>query len=661
VVSLDPAYLSKFFETIDLGSEGVIGLIGNDGIVRARRGRGTTDIGQDLSTSPLFAELSKAGQGSFVTQAQTDGLKRIYSYAAVPDYPLVVAVGMGIEEVLAPVDQAYRAHLAFGVVLSLILLLLTGFLLVGTLRGQRRERAIADQAFLLQSILDVTPTGIWVKDEAGRFEMINVAMTEIFGRSKDDIIGRTPADLIPSDAARQVQQWEDAALADADAPVVGEHSYLREGEPCTYLTYRRACEIAGRWRVIGSAMDVTPLRRTEQALREEMRQREATEAELRQAQKMEALGKLTGGVAHDFNNFLTVISGNLELARARVQDAEALELLRKAARGAKRGADLIRHLLAFARKQHLEPQPIDLNRLILHAAELLGPILGSAVRVETRLAARLWQGLADANQVESAIVNIAINARDAMPAGGRLLIETANCPSGGPDVPPELLRATDYVLMTITDDGTGMSADVLAKVFDPFFTTKEVDKGSGLGLSQVYGLARQSGGTVRIDSTLGRGTSVRLYLPRAADAGPDDGAAELATAPPRHAGLTVLVVDNDESVRDFAAACLAESGHRVIEAGGGPQALEILETTPVDIMLLDMVMSKMTGPEVARIARRRCPDLPVIFMTGAADAEALGSELGPIIDKPFRGSALIAAIDRLLDRRDAGATLTSGG
>src|SRR5262249_31608964 len=216
VVSLDPAYLSKFFETIDIGSEGVIGLIGNDGIVRARRGRGNTDIGQDLSTSPLFEELAKAGQGSFVTQAQTDGLKRIYSYAAVPDYPLVVAVGMGLEEVLAPVEQAHRAHLAFGVVLSLILLLLTGFLLVGTLRGQRRERGRAGPAGLLQSILDVTPAGIWVKDEAGRFEMINVAMTEIFGRSKGDIIGRTPADLIPSDAARQVQQWEDAALADAD-------------------------------------------------------------------------------------------------------------------------------------------------------------------------------------------------------------------------------------------------------------------------------------------------------------------------------------------------------------------------------------------------------------------------------------------------------------
>jgi len=650
VFSLDPYYLSQFFETIDLGDQGVVALVGSDGIVRARRTRANTEIGQDLSAGRLFEHLAKADQGTFTSHARLDGRERIYSYGVVPDYPLIVTVGKEIDEVLAGARAAQKNDLLFGIGVSLVLLLLTGLLIHGTVLGRRREDAIAEQASLLQNILDVSPAAIWVKDASGRFELINEAMRRVLGRPRDKIIGHTSADMLPADAAEKVREWDDAALARSDLTVAGEHSFQRDGKLHRFLTFRRTCDIAGRWRVVGSAMDVTSLRCAEEALRSELQQREAAEAELRQAQKMEAIGKLTGGVAHDFNNLLTSVLGHIELAQRRVRDRTTRRLLENAERGARRGAQLIQHLLAFARKQRLQLEPIGLNGLILGMMELLEHTFGAAIRIETRLEDRLWPALADANQVEAAILNLAINARDAMPAGGQLTIQTANCGREGPGLPPEVSPGSDYVLMTMTDSGIGMAADVLARVFDPFFTTKDVGKGSGLGLSQVYGLARQSGGTVRIDSVVREGTTVRLYLPRAAEPAAESVAAEPETSVPLHADLNVLVVDDDEHVRGFAASCLADCGYHVIQAASGAEALDVLERTSIDIMVVDIVMPRMVGPELARRARQRHPDLPVLFMTGMANAQSLEHELGPAVQKPFRAARLIAEIDRLLDR-----------
>ncbi|MBV8653112.1 MAG: PAS domain S-box protein, partial [Alphaproteobacteria bacterium] len=514
VVSLDPFYLSQFFDTVDLGERGVVGLLGRAGIVRSRRSGMNSQIGQDLTDTQLFAELKKASSGTFVAKSKVDGVSRVYSYAAVPDYPLVVSIGIAVDEILAEPERERAAHFLFGVGISLVLVLLTALLLHEVALGRRREEEISAQASLTKTILDVTPSAIWVKDEQGRFEIVNDAMADVFKKRKEELIGRRTTDLLPPDEAERILAWDGESAVKEGVTIGGEHTLHVDGIVRRLLAFRRTCVLGGRSLVVGSAMDITLLRRAEEELRSEMRQREIAEAGLRQAQKMEAIGRLTGGVAHDFNNLLTSMLGNIELALRRVRDAPTLRLLQNAERAAQRGADLIQHLLAFARKQHLRTEPIDLNRLVLGMRDLLDRTIGLMIRIDTELDPSLWAALADANQVESAILNIAINARDAMPKGGRIVIQTANVAAGTAGLPPELVRA-DYVSIAVTDTGHGMTEEVLAMAFDPFFTTKDVGKGSGLGLSQVYGMVRQSGGTATIDSAPEQGTSVCLYLPRA--------------------------------------------------------------------------------------------------------------------------------------------------
>lgn len=516
VVTMDPAYLSAFYDSIYLGKQGVVVVVGRDGIIRARCSTANDQIGQNITGRPLFEAAAKSDSGTLAIHSEIDHLDRIYSFAAIPDYPLVVAVGKGLQEVLAEPARRQAARVLSAGGVSVVLLVLTGLLLREVARSRQREIEVGEKASLLTAIIDVNPSAIWVKDEQGRFEIINDATATVIGRPKGEILGRRSADVLPSADAQEIAGWDDEAVVRDGVTVAGERSFTCDGELHHLLTFRRSCVVGGRSLVVGSAVDITPLRRAEEELRCQMQQREAAEAGLHQAQKMEAIGNLTGGIAHDFNNLLTSVLGNIELALRRVRDGPTVQLLRNAERAAQRGAVLIQRLLAFARKQRLQARAIDLNRLVLGMRELLDCTIGSVIKIETELEEGLWPALADANQVEAAVLNITINARDAMPAGGRILIRTANIQAGASELPPEL-PPSDYVSITVTDVGAGMDPDVLAKAFDPFFTTKEVGRGSGLGLSQVYGMARQSGGTATISSTPGKGTSVRLYLPRAVE------------------------------------------------------------------------------------------------------------------------------------------------
>ena len=387
--------------------------------------------------------------------------------------------------------------------------------------------------------------------------------------------------------------------------------------------------------------------------------RRNAEAALRQAQKMEAVGQLTGGVAHDFNNLLSSVLGNLELLEARLgADERARKLTQAAARSAQRGAKLTQQLLAFARKQHLAPEATDLNRAVRGMTDMLRRTLGGgAVEVKTALAGELWPALVDATQIEVALLNLAINARDAMPLGGTVRIETRNvaaAAASGRDLPGDLVPG-DYVVVSVADTGEGMPPEVLAKAFDPFFTTKAAGKGTGLGLSQVYGLARQSGGTARIRSKPGEGTTVEIYLPRAAAAErggvaaePSEGAAETSILRPPG---TVLVVDDQDDIRELAVAQLEALGRRVVAAADGRLALDLLlagSSSPVDVLLVDYAMPGMSGTEVIRVARQARPDQPIVLMTGYADAHALGDPLPPgvvLLKKPFRMQELAEALD----------------
>ena len=403
--------------------------------------------------------------------------------------------------------------------------------------------------------------------------------------------------------------------------------------------------VAGRTRELAAANE---------RLRAEIDAREQAQSALLQAQKMEAMGQLTGGVAHDFNNLLTAVSGSLALLEARISDERSLRLLHTAQRGASQGAKLTESLLAFARKQRLNPIPADLNSIIVEMTEMLRRSIGPSVEIRHALASQLWPVLIDTGQIETALLNVALNARDALPSGGMVLIETANINATSEELPEEVARQ-DCVLVSVRDTGTGMSSEALERAFEPFFTTKEVGKGTGLGLSMVFGVVRQSGGTVRIRSRLREGTTVQIYLPRAIDTAASGAGRQRPARAAR--GAHILVVDDDPDVRWIIAQDLQEIGYLVTEADSGRAALAILEQdAPCDLMVADLVMPGLSGLDTLRLARRTRPDLKVLFASGYADLSRFGGNLSShtLLKKPFKSETLAEAVRTALQRASAG-------
>jgi signal transduction histidine kinase/ActR/RegA family two-component response regulator len=383
---------------------------------------------------------------------------------------------------------------------------------------------------------------------------------------------------------------------------------------------------------------------------EEMQRREAAEEALRQAQKLEALGQLTAGVAHDFNNLLMVILGNLEfIARAHADQPSTMRRLDYMRSAAERGARLTSQLLAFSRRQRLIPQPLNLNSVLPTMVEMLQSTLGRTVEIDTDLQERLWPALVDRTQLELAMLNLGINARDAMDGAGKLTIAARNVTLGAP-AQPEDPPAGEYVTVSVADNGPGMTPDVLAHAFEPFFTTKAPGLGSGLGLSQVHGFAHQSGGGVRINTGPDQGTHVQLFLPRAPTA-------EASQRPARKVSdttfwpATVLVIDDDADVRAVTAAMLSRMGHVVIEAESGAMAIELLERNEaLNAAVIDYAMPGMDGVETARRLRERRPDLPVLFITGFSErAERETRATGDmLLNKPFTAADLADRLNALL-------------
>jgi len=399
------------------------------------------------------------------------------------------------------------------------------------------------------------------------------------------------------------------------------------------------------------ALNATLEERVAMAVAEQERIQEA----LRQSQKMEAVGQLTGGIAHDFNNLLQIVTGNLEiLGRNLPEDSGRLRrAAENAMRGAQRAATLTQRLLAFSRRQPLDPKPIDVNELVIGMSDLLRGTLREPIEIDTVLAGGVWRVEADPNQLENALLNLAVNARDAMPEGGRLRIETSN-----ETLAHEMGEATlgQYVSVRVTDTGCGMTRDVMARVFEPFFTTKDVGRGTGLGLSMVYGFVKQSGGHVKLESEEGQGTTVSLYLPRLFGASEGEEAAAPSRVPEGQRGEVILVVEDDEDVRAYSVEALRELGYHVIEAEDGGAALRLLEQLQdrVDLLFTDVVLpGGMTGRELADAARDQRSDLRVLFTTGyARDAIVHHGRLDPdvrMIGKPFTFADLAARVRDVLD------------
>jgi signal transduction histidine kinase/CheY-like chemotaxis protein len=377
----------------------------------------------------------------------------------------------------------------------------------------------------------------------------------------------------------------------------------------------------------------------------QIEERERVESTLRQMQRLEAVGQLTSGVAHDFNNLLTVVLGNITFLEkgltAAGVDGKLTQRLGHMRVAAERGAKLTDQLLSFSRRQRLEPMSLDINAAVASMQDLLRSSMGGSVQIEARLGADVWPALVDPTQLELAILNLAINARDAMEVGGTLTIKTGNVHLGAA-LRPEEPSPGDYVEICVADTGTGMTEEIRSKAFEPFFTTKGVGKGSGLGLSQVLGFAKQSGGGLRLETRIDEGTAIHIYLPRAKTKSENISPSRKPMPAGKSPGATILVVDDDDAVRDIAAALLREMGYSVLEASSGGSALDIIERErKIELILVDFAMPGMNGAELARQVRNIRSTLPILFMTGFADRTAMaGVSDAYLVGKPFMDDEL---------------------
>ena len=506
--------------------------------------------------------------------------------------------------------------------------------------------SLLGQAKKLQAILESALDAIITIDRRGTITTANPAAAKLFGYEQETFLGRNVHFLMPE-------------------PYHSEHDdYLQN--------YRTT----GRRKIIGIGREVTGQRSDGSVfpmhlavsefemdgqtyftgIIHDLSANKATEMALRQAQKMEAMGQLTGGIAHDFNNLLTVIVGNLEMLEAQLTTPVQQELLTEALDAADHGARLTARLLAFARRSYLEPEIVNLNSFVVGLTDMLHRTLGATVQLSNALSPQLWSTRVDASQVESAIINLAVNSRDAMPDGGRLVLETQNVvvdAATSDDL--DGLAPGEYVRLSVSDTGAGIPLAVRNRVFEPFFTTKEPGKGTGLGLSMIYGFAKQSGGHASISSAESEGTTVNIFLPRYRQEPVSVAPTDVQMAAPAGAGRVILAVEDDERVRKLTVSRLTRLGYRVLAAANGAEALDILRVEPaVTLLFTDLVMpGGMSGYELSAKVRTLYPAMRILLTSGYADvlanSEQLAAEQLKVLRKPYREAELANAIGDILN------------
>lgn len=494
-----------------------------------------------------------------------------------------------------------------------------------------------------RELLDAVPEAIWISDD-NEIVYANPAAAKMFGTNDlSDLIGRDGLSLISPEDASTISDRRDR---------------LRQGERMATVEIRRQRLNGEIIHTDTSAIGVTwQGRPANLMIARDITEAKKAESQLRQAQKMEAVGQLTGGVAHDFNNLLAVLMMNLEqLSTLQTESGETEDLIREARDVTQSAADLTARLLAFSRQQDLQPERTDLRKLIAECVSLLRRTIGEHIELDTVTAGDLWPAVVDPRQLENALLNLSVNARDAMPAGGSITIDVRNVSLVDDDIATiGDLDAGDYVRITVSDTGTGIPQEIRDKVFDPFFTTKEVGTGTGLGLSMVYGFAKQSGGHASIHSEEGNGTEISLYLPRAQDGAPQAAvaAAEPASAPSGEE--TILLVEDFPQLRKRGAQMLAKLGYRVIEAENGHEALSALKDAGrVDLLFTDVVMpGGMSGFELAETARSVQPDLKILYTSGYAEGAEFDfgatDRTGPRLHKPYSRRDLAEIVRHTLD------------
>jgi PAS domain S-box-containing protein len=662
------AVRTSFFQqpglSAEFGSGTLMGMFDTEGRVLARTGLGASEIGLSLAGNPLLPRAVADAAGVHHGTLPGDAADRVIAFRRLAEWPVIVTASVPLEIALAPWQHTVRWSLEVIGSVTLGLLLLGGLAirlanreararaaLAGANRALReaageleqrvaqrtrelaasetRFRVIFDSAFQLMALLERDGTMLEMNGTALGF----------LGLRRDEVIGRHIAEMPcwPDDATRArldlaVERAVGGAASREEMVARGPDGRLAPVD----VSLRPVRDAEGRisW-IVAEGHDLTELK--------------AAEARLREAQKMEALGQLTGGVAHDFNNLLMVVLGNIGLLRKRLPpDPRLMRLLDGAQQGAERGAALTQRMLAFARRQELRPAPVDLAALASGLRPLLERSAGPTVRIEMRLPDGLPPALADANQLELALLNLVVNARDAMPTGGLVELTAAAAEAPSPEAPPGLAPGA-YLRLALRDTGAGMDAETLARATEPFFTTKGAGRGSGLGLSMVQGLAQQSGGGLRLVSRPGEGTTAEIWLPRAE---PSVAAATLPVLPVPEAESAVpcrvLVVDDDPLVAAGTAMMLEDLGHSASVATSAAEALERLAQDPgLELVLTDHAMPGMTGLELAERLRRERPGLPVALATGYADLAAGISAWLPRLNKPYKQEELGALVRRL--------------
>ncbi|AHG40157.1 histidine kinase [Pseudomonas syringae CC1557] len=529
---------------------------------------------------------------------------------------------------------------------------------------------------LLRIFTAAVPGVVYAKDLEGRMLVANRGTAELVGKPPEFFIGKTDLEFLDDkDQARILMETDRRIMSNNVSEQIEEHVNLPDGSAAIWLSTKAPMvdnngNVIG---VIGSSIDVTARKKAEEAVRElnltlEQRieqavlEREQVEDALRHSQKMDAVGQLTGGIAHDFNNLLAGISGSLELitrrlSQGRVGDVDRYVSVAQSA--VRRAASLTHRLLAFSRRQTLSPKVTDVNALINDMEELITRTVGPEIEIKVIAQADVWPALIDHAQLESSLLNLCLNARDAMPNGGRIIIETGNASLDECIDPDHGIPAGEHLSIRVTDTGSGMSPEVVAKAFEPFFTTKPIGAGTGLGLSMVYGFVRQSGGQIKVESVVGKGTSVVMHLPRhTSSLTPCEAEPETVEGPAHRSGETVLVVDDEPSVRMLVTEVITGLGYTCLEAADAQSGLQILKSDArIDLLISDIGLpGGMNGREMADAACENRPGLPTLFITGYAKTSVLdGCHLRPctqVLTKPFGLDTLAGRVNGLIGATD---------
>lgn len=662
VLSVSPDFFSRFYQTIDLGEGSLITLVHASGEILARSPHPELGIGRSLNAVP-FRRDTASGSGLYEMRSELDGIERLFGWRRLPKGNLVVLMGLSLDTIFESYHRQQRAYALAGAGISLLLGVIGYFLLSGLRQRSLAIDALADSEARWKFALEGAGEGVWDW---------NIARNEVqYSRRWKEILG-----FAENEIGNQVAEWSRRLHPDDQARTWDSTRAHLEGLTPDYQSEHRLRCSNGEWkwvlergmvvsrdnqgkalRMVGTCSDISPRKEAERLSQERTRALEETRKALHQSQKLEALGRLTGGIAHDFNNVLQTLTTGIQLALFSVREARLKSSLEACQRAVERGMELTRQLLVFGRVQEANVKTVNLEQKIKGIVPLLRGALPSHIQFNLRVAEDLWPARIDPLQFELALLNLAVNARDAMPDGGQFRIDAHNQRRKPASDDPDAIEPGDYIELLISDTGEGMSKEVLAKALDPFFTTKVVGKGSGMGLAQAYGFARQMGGTLSLASEPGQGVQVSILLPRAPEEAPAQ-AVKPATSglTPRGQG-NILFVEDDPLVRETVCPALEAAGFEVTVADNGADALRMLESgQPIDLLFSDIVMpGEIGGIELAGLVQERFPAIRIILATGYSERRISSPHIRTLA-KPYDIATLVDAInDALLatqDKRD---------